>query len=126
MCKRCIIKGRAVGKSTELGAEGLKRSFKIASDHDRCVAIFGDDYKPFGVAKLQLTDEQARLIRTGKFGGVSMGVGMSVANLEGIKKLELSSDDVVKVEEVDVQYERAVPVDLIELTEITECDDEDS
>lgn len=69
MCRRCIIKGRAVGKSTEVG-DDYNKSLKVVLEHDKCVAII--EVKGQKVAAVNLTKAQATEIRNGKYPNVSM------------------------------------------------------
>lgn len=71
MCRRCvIIKGRAVGKSTEVG-DDYNESLKAVLEHDKCVAII--EVEGQKVAEVNLSEAQMTEVRRGKYPSVSMG-----------------------------------------------------
>ena len=71
-----LTKGRAVGKSTDLASDSLARSAKIAGEHDICVKIVEIPFTTRPITGFKIIKEE---------------VGIVVANLKGVKKLELKS-----------------------------------
>jgi hypothetical protein len=113
----------------------------VTGDKNKCVGIVeidGEEMAHVDLSKLRVTESR---------------VGMAVANIESIRKggvtskfipgktlmgdkpmatvtrVEVHDEDgeaVLKVEGVEVQYERVVPVGLTKQVEVTKCDEEDS